>query len=550
MNITDELEIPISWGGTNITLFLPVNYLTTEFNKDIRDYGAIIYNNYPLMPTNSKNFSNNVVSLKLYDELKNKIDVSNLTIPIKILIKKTKPDLKYCVFMDITNSTNMIWNSKNCTSQEFNGYILCTCNHLTDFALSNYNPLEISKDIAAIFNDAFIFKFNFTIFEQINYNNAIPVYFFGGALILWIIGLIITIRWDNNNEEDAFILEVDRIAHCCSKEEVIDNIHEIHEISTKEVENRRKHLILKFFLKKSNFIQEILLKIQQESEADSRSSIDSNGSFAENLDQDTSEIQEEDDIDDNDDDIEDEVDIEDDPEINRPNLTYKSTDENLSDRNKDSNEINSNTNTNNFSKRKSNKKSLKNTLTNRYSKAVNNSNRDFEEQINDADINNNNNVTSSTINNNPLNKVKTTIPKINFKKSILSTNNKRNKESKQDDKSVKFIMMLEFKSMRHKYEIKSLFNEFIAEGGEDDIQNIDTKIIKKQTKVEKLEKPNEVSIEMKGIETLNDSSELDVSKNNLKDAADVDIKGDVGETGNGNINYIDKIYIYLNLLNI
>ena len=196
MNITDELEIPISWGGTNITLFLPVNYLTTEFNKDIRDYGAIIYNNYPLMPTNSKNFSNNVVSLKLYDELKNKIDVSNLTIPIKILIKKTKPDLKYCVFMDITNSTNMIWNSKNCTSQEFNGYILCTCNHLTDFSIANYNPVEIAKDIAAIFEDAYIFKFNFTIFEHINYNNAVPVYFFGVALVLWIIGLIFAIRWD------------------------------------------------------------------------------------------------------------------------------------------------------------------------------------------------------------------------------------------------------------------------------------------------------------------------------------------------------------------
>ena len=64
MNITDELEIPINWGGTNITLFLPVNYLTSEFNKDIKDYGAIVYNNYPLMPTNSKNFSNILSQLR------------------------------------------------------------------------------------------------------------------------------------------------------------------------------------------------------------------------------------------------------------------------------------------------------------------------------------------------------------------------------------------------------------------------------------------------------------------------------------------------------
>ena len=100
INITDELEIPISWNNTTMTVFLPVNYLTQQYNKAINNYGAIVYNNYPLLPANSKNFSSNILSLRLFDDLKNNVDVKNLTSPIKILIKKPKPDFKYCVFME------------------------------------------------------------------------------------------------------------------------------------------------------------------------------------------------------------------------------------------------------------------------------------------------------------------------------------------------------------------------------------------------------------------------------------------------------------------
>ena len=103
INITDELEIPIIFGDVKMSIFLPVDYLTNEFNKEIVQYGAIIYDKYPLLPSNTKNFSNSVLSLKMYDKLKRQIDVSGLKKPIKILIKKSKPDLKYCVFMDKTN---------------------------------------------------------------------------------------------------------------------------------------------------------------------------------------------------------------------------------------------------------------------------------------------------------------------------------------------------------------------------------------------------------------------------------------------------------------
>jgi len=104
LNLTDnEIEIPINWGGVDMTIFLPGSYLTTEFNKDISSYGAIVYNNYPLLPNNTQNISSNIISVRLFDDLKNSLNISNLQTPIKILIKKTKPDMKYCVFMDTKN---------------------------------------------------------------------------------------------------------------------------------------------------------------------------------------------------------------------------------------------------------------------------------------------------------------------------------------------------------------------------------------------------------------------------------------------------------------
>lgn len=100
LNLTDEFEIPLTYANTSMTIFLPLSYLTQQYNQAINSVGAIVYNSYPLLPANSKNISSNILSLRLFDELKSEVEVKNLTTPIKILIRKTKPDFKYCVFMD------------------------------------------------------------------------------------------------------------------------------------------------------------------------------------------------------------------------------------------------------------------------------------------------------------------------------------------------------------------------------------------------------------------------------------------------------------------
>ena len=88
--------------------------------------------------------------------------------------------------------------------------------------------------------------------------NGVVFYIFGSTLVVWIIGSIFTLRWDNNNETDCFTMGVDKLSYCCSKQEVIENIHEIHEVSTKEVETKRKNMIKKFFMTKSGFLLDII----------------------------------------------------------------------------------------------------------------------------------------------------------------------------------------------------------------------------------------------------------------------------------------------------
>jgi len=108
LNITDDYnEISIKTNETDMTIFLPVKYLIRDYNKNLTRYGATVYNKYPLLPINNKNISSNILSLRLFDNTENDIDIKNLDQTIIILIKKTRSDYKFCVFLDNSNPKNM-----------------------------------------------------------------------------------------------------------------------------------------------------------------------------------------------------------------------------------------------------------------------------------------------------------------------------------------------------------------------------------------------------------------------------------------------------------
>jgi len=439
-----------------------------------------------------------------------------------------------------------------------------------------------------------------------------------------------------NNEKDAFILGVDRIAHCCSKEEVIENIHEIHKVSTKEVENRRKHLIKKFFLRKNKFILDIIAKVQ---ESDSRASsftseaIDNkeNGTTT-HEDNDKEHTKDNENNDHNsdisgDEDIDDEVEI--DPEFNLPHDTFKHEDakddnghrdlttkqtvsfdpksiEKHVDESKDSNK-DPNNNVNNMLKRikTENKGVLKkrNFFGSKYTKhpkettidTKDNKDTNTNQDANKTKANivdngiSNNGGNNQNINNDPngqnvhiehnvhspeLNKVKTKETKgmglmnnlfgglakkktkaspnktklidedeemANVSKTKKKTMHERKSKNlnldidmdmdlskKDNDNSKKTIKTLELNNKRHKKEIKSLFNQFIAEGGEHDkeVINDNKKDVTKSDNVSKIT-TKDASIEMKVIDPKNqvDTSVLDNSTNsanNLTAAHDIE----------------------------
>ncbi len=50
----------------SMRIHIPFEYLKNEYNKNISSYGLILYNKYPLMSPNNRNFSEKVISLRMF----------------------------------------------------------------------------------------------------------------------------------------------------------------------------------------------------------------------------------------------------------------------------------------------------------------------------------------------------------------------------------------------------------------------------------------------------------------------------------------------------
>ncbi len=92
------------FNGTQIRVYLPVSYLTQNYNNSIDSFGLNFYKNYPLINSNfKKNFSDITLSLNMFTQALDQVSVSNLSHPIGFLFTKSSPDLTSCVFIDERN---------------------------------------------------------------------------------------------------------------------------------------------------------------------------------------------------------------------------------------------------------------------------------------------------------------------------------------------------------------------------------------------------------------------------------------------------------------
>ena len=92
------------FNGTQVRIFIPTLYLTQNYNKSIDNFAISSYKNYPLINSNfENNFSDVMMSLKMFTENMEKINVKNLTYPIGFLFTKSTPNLGSCIFLDEVN---------------------------------------------------------------------------------------------------------------------------------------------------------------------------------------------------------------------------------------------------------------------------------------------------------------------------------------------------------------------------------------------------------------------------------------------------------------
>ena len=80
-----------------------------------------------------------------------------------MIIKKPYPSFNECLFYNEEDSN---LNNTDCTSHNIdNEYLLCSCTHLTDFTISDLNPVLLFKDIKQLLKQSRII----TSFDAFSY---------------------------------------------------------------------------------------------------------------------------------------------------------------------------------------------------------------------------------------------------------------------------------------------------------------------------------------------------------------------------------------------
>ena len=150
---------------------------------------VVSYSKYPLLNQNvTEHFSKNFSSIEIRDKNSNIIKVSNLEERIKMIIKKPYSHFNECLFY--SEEDNHL-SSTGCIAENFNSdYLLCSCTHLTDFTISDLNPLLLFNDIKKVLTQARIIT-SFDVFRNLTWKNATVLYTIGAILFIFIIMVVL-----------------------------------------------------------------------------------------------------------------------------------------------------------------------------------------------------------------------------------------------------------------------------------------------------------------------------------------------------------------------
>jgi hypothetical protein len=221
---------------------LPIEHIKEKYNKKISSYGIIQYSNYPLLSHGNKNFSENFFSINFYNEKIEPQKIEKLRVNIELYIKKLHQNFNTCLFID---PRNYKWNDYGCNSTDLGDILHCSCNHLTDFSFSNYNPVNIVDGMINILFDAWIIN-SFSPFSNLNFSNAIVLYIYISILIIYLISLNFTLKYDELHQDeyyDKYIYKTEFITDCCSEEKFHKTIEEVKiDIFRSEYERLKKYL--------------------------------------------------------------------------------------------------------------------------------------------------------------------------------------------------------------------------------------------------------------------------------------------------------------------
>lgn len=206
---------------------LPIDTILEKY-PEASYINIVKYKSYPLLnPNATDDISEKFNSITIRDEDANEIKIKDLTTPIKMIIKKFDVNFNSCIFYDEYRDS---LNSSDCYSEILDqDFIICTCNHLTDFSLSKYDPIKLVKDMLKLFTQA-RFITSFDAFSILNVKNALVLYVISGILFVYLVLLGFVIAYDFKTHSDFFILMIKNgNDSCCDNEEKEEEFEELED---------------------------------------------------------------------------------------------------------------------------------------------------------------------------------------------------------------------------------------------------------------------------------------------------------------------------------
>jgi hypothetical protein len=134
-NITYD-TFTLDRNGAKFNVLIPTDFLLTNISNRITNVGAIVYDKYPLLVSGNKNYSEKVISVKVYDVDGLEIPLAGLAYPIKIEFPASDASFKYCVYY---NEIKKEWGVSGVKSENTTDNVVTRClsDHLTDFTIGN-----------------------------------------------------------------------------------------------------------------------------------------------------------------------------------------------------------------------------------------------------------------------------------------------------------------------------------------------------------------------------------------------------------------------------